>query len=81
LPILHGGRLVGRLDAKAHRADGRFEVKAVWLEPGVVADEALADAVAGALREMATWHGTPGVTVGRSDPKGFAGMLRRALKE
>ncbi|HEV7775822.1 MAG TPA: crosslink repair DNA glycosylase YcaQ family protein [Luteibacter sp.] len=81
LPILHGGRLVGRLDAKAHRADGRFEVKAIWLEPDVVADEVLADAVAGALREMANWHGTPAVTVGRSDPKSFAGLLRRSLRE
>lgn len=80
LPILHGGRLVGRLDAKAHRAEGRFEVKAVWLEPGVAVDEVLAGAVAGALRDMAAWHETPRVTVGRSDPKAFAGLLRRALK-
>ncbi len=80
LPILHGGRLVGRLDAKAHRAEGRFEVKAVWLEPGVAVDEVLAGAVAGALRDMAAWHETPRVAVGRSDPKAFAGLLRRALK-
>ena len=33
LPILRRGELVGRLDAKAHRADGVFEVKAIYLEP------------------------------------------------
>jgi len=33
LPILHDGRLVGRLDAKNHRAEGRLEVRSVHLEP------------------------------------------------
>ena len=32
LPILVGNRLVGRLDAKAHRREGVFEVKALYLE-------------------------------------------------
>ena len=34
LPVLRRGALVGRLDAKAHRARGVFEVKALHLEPG-----------------------------------------------
>src|SRR3546814_3108356 len=33
LPILHRGRLIGRLDAQAHRDIGQFEVKALFLEP------------------------------------------------
>ncbi|MGZ3407755.1 MAG: winged helix-turn-helix domain-containing protein, partial [Polyangia bacterium] len=40
LPILSRGALVGRLDAKAHRADGVFEVKALFVEPGVRVDDA-----------------------------------------
>ena len=79
LPLLRRGRLVGRLDAKAHRADGMFEVKAIYLEEGVVVDESLADDVAGALRQAADWHGTPRVVVRRSEPKSFATALRRAL--
>ena len=35
LPILRRGELVGRLDAKAHRKEGVFEVKSVHLEQGV----------------------------------------------
>jgi uncharacterized protein YcaQ len=35
LPILHRGALIGRLDPKAHRKDGIFEVKALYMEPGV----------------------------------------------
>jgi uncharacterized protein len=79
LPLLRRGRLVGRLDAKSHRADGMFEVKAIFLEEGVVVDESLLDDVAAALRQAADWHGTPRVVVRRSEPKSFAAALRRAL--
>ena len=79
LPILHEGALVGRLDAKAHRKDGFFEVKAVHLEPGVPVSDGLVAAVAGALRDCAAWHGTPEVQVRRSDPPGLAEALRSVL--
>jgi uncharacterized protein len=50
LPILHDGALVGRLDAKAHRKDGIFEVKAVHLDSGVSVSDELVASLAGALR-------------------------------
>jgi uncharacterized protein YcaQ len=78
LPILHRGRLVGRLDAKAHRADGVFEVKALHLEDGVEADATLAAALAGAIGECAQWHATPQVEIGRCEPKAFRRLLREA---
>ena len=34
LPILYGGKFVGRIDCKAHRADRRFEVLSLNLEDG-----------------------------------------------
>jgi len=34
-PILQGGSLVGRIDARADRRAGRLAVRAVWPEPGV----------------------------------------------
>ena len=80
LPILHRGALVGRLDAKAHRADGVFEVHVVHLEPGVDGDDALAAALATAIRACADWHGTPRVRIARSDPRAFAPKLRAALR-
>ena len=79
LPILRRGRLVGRLDAKAHRAAGRFEVKALFLEPGLGATRALAHDLAGALRECATWHAAPRVVVRRSQPAEMARLLRAEL--
>ncbi|MDP9485158.1 MAG: winged helix DNA-binding domain-containing protein [Actinomycetota bacterium] len=78
LPILHRGALVGRLDAKAHRKQGVFEVKALHLEPGVPVDEDLACALADALRECAGWHLTPEVLVRRSDPPEMVERLRAA---
>jgi uncharacterized protein YcaQ len=80
LPILHRGRLVGRLDAKAHRADGVFEVKALFLEEGVLATPVLADAIIDAVQRCADWHATPQVKIGRCDPKEFRGDLRAALR-
>jgi uncharacterized protein len=79
LPILHHGALVGRLDAKAHRKQGLFEVKAIHLEPGVAASDDLVTGIAGALRGCAEWHGTPEVLVRQSDPPGLAGPLRAEI--
>ncbi|WP_394789495.1 winged helix-turn-helix domain-containing protein [Rhodoferax sp.] len=79
LPILHKGALVGRLDAKAHRAQGVFEVKALFLEEGVKLSDAAVRAVAEAIQRCADWHGTPEVRVGRTEPEGVAERLRGAL--
>ncbi|HYJ47293.1 MAG TPA: crosslink repair DNA glycosylase YcaQ family protein, partial [Pyrinomonadaceae bacterium] len=79
LPILHRGSLIGRLDPKAHRKEGVFEVKSLHLEPGVKVTAELATDVAAALRACAGWHRTPKVIVRHSEPKGFAARLRQAL--
>ncbi|HET8675996.1 MAG TPA: crosslink repair DNA glycosylase YcaQ family protein [Blastocatellia bacterium] len=77
LPILRRGTLVGRLDAKAHRKEGLFEVKSVHLEQGVVVSDELLGDVAAAIRECAVWHNTPEVAVHRS---GQAGVAKRLMK-
>lgn len=79
LPILRRGALVGRLDPKAHRREGVFEVRSLHLEPGVRPTPALAAELARALRECAAWHGTPEVRVGDADPPEAGTLLRRAL--
>ncbi|HEY6986520.1 MAG TPA: crosslink repair DNA glycosylase YcaQ family protein, partial [Rhodanobacteraceae bacterium] len=80
LPILHRGRLVGRLDAKAHRAEGRFEVKALFLEESVEHDASLAVAIAAAIQRCADWHATPDVDIGRCAPRAFKKPLQEALR-
>jgi uncharacterized protein len=63
LPILYDNALIGRLDPKAHRKEGIFEVKALHLEPGVIVDDALVAEVKSALQACAAWHKTPQVIV------------------
>jgi uncharacterized protein YcaQ len=75
LPILYNNALIGRLDPKAHRKEGVFEVKALHLEPGVVVDDALVTAVKGALHDCAAWHKTPHVIVRTSTEPGLAQRL------
>jgi uncharacterized protein YcaQ len=79
LPVLRRGALVARLDPKAHRREGVFEVRALHLEPGVRVTAGLVDDLARALRECAAWHGTPEVAVRASDPPELAARVRAAL--
>lgn len=79
LPILHRGELVGRLDPKAHRASGVFEVKALHLEPGFVPGECFVRALAETLTGFAAWHGTPEVRITRTNPVALREELQRAL--
>jgi uncharacterized protein YcaQ len=81
LPILRAGALVGRVDAKAHRREGIFELKVLHLEPGVRTSVALARDVARALTRCALWHACPQVRVTRTEPDEFALLLRGALAD
>ncbi|HZZ84089.1 MAG TPA: crosslink repair DNA glycosylase YcaQ family protein [Anaeromyxobacteraceae bacterium] len=80
LPILRRGALVGRLDAKAHRAEGIFEVKALYLEPAVRPSDALLRDVAGAVASCARWHGTPAVRLGATVPASARAALAAAVR-
>jgi len=80
LPILRRGNLIGRLDPKAHRKDGTFEVKALHLEPGVTPTEDLVADLATSLRDCAVWHNTPKVVVRKAKPRGLLNALRTALE-
>lgn len=75
LPILYRNRLIGRLDPKAHRKEGLFEVKALHLEPGVTVDDALVAALKDTLRACAVWHKTPQVIVRQVAVPGLAEAL------
>lgn len=75
LPILYDNRLIGRIDPKAHRKQGLFEVKALHLEPGVDVDDTLVAEVKTALRACAAWHKTPLVVVRQASVPGLADAL------
>jgi uncharacterized protein len=75
LPILYNNKLIGRIDPKAHRKEGIFEVKALHFEPGVVVDDALVAEVKSALQACAVWHKTPQVIVREAAEPGLAQLL------
>jgi uncharacterized protein YcaQ len=81
LPILRRGQIVGRVDAKAHRAARVFELKSLVLEPGTRLSGGLMRDIAGATVRCARWHGCPDVALTRMEPQAAGPMLRSALAE
>ncbi|MDR3576657.1 MAG: crosslink repair DNA glycosylase YcaQ family protein [Anaerolineaceae bacterium] len=75
LPILSNGELIGRLDAKAHRKLGLFEIKSIYLEAGTRLTPELVDKLRAAISGCANWHKTPQVSIIRSEPAELAGLL------
>jgi uncharacterized protein len=73
MPLLAGGRLVGRVDPK--RDGSTLHALQVSLEPREV------ERMAAALREAAEWVGCDSVAVGRVEPAAAAKPLRAALGE
>ncbi len=71
MPILHDGELVGRLDPKLHRDEGRLEIKAIHLEPERKRGEALDAGLAGALDNLATFLGATKIDL----PRGWRSLL------
>ena len=92
LPILHEGRLIGRLDAKNHREHARLEVRSVHFEPwlahggaapharwgGIDSDAALAG-TAQAIASLGEFTGASRITLGRVAPAKLKPPLARAL--
>src|SRR5207237_8468694 len=92
LPILHHGHLIGRVDAKAHRAEGRLDARGVHFEPwfagggapptgrDVVDRDAALGGLADALRSLASFVGASEVTVDRVTPGRLRSPLARAVR-
>jgi len=79
LPILHRGRLVGRLDPKAHRDSGILEIRQIPLEDGIDPSPELADGLAATLLDFAAWQKLSAVEIGPSDPPALALLIREQL--
>ena len=92
LPILHHGHLIGRVDAKSHRAEGRLEIRHVHFEPWFAAgkmppaggerldqDEALSG-LGDAFSALAAFVGTSEVVLRRVTPHRLRGALAQARR-
>jgi uncharacterized protein YcaQ len=72
LPILHGDRLIGRVDAKVDRATRMLRLPAVHAEPGTGASHGVA--ARRAIDELARWLGATDVAYGQV-PRGWRAAL------
>jgi uncharacterized protein YcaQ len=77
LPILHGDRLVGRIDPLLDRSAGTLLVHAVHAEPDAPADAGAA--IAASIRDLAAWTGAGRVDLPRSLPRRWASAMRAAV--
>jgi uncharacterized protein YcaQ len=78
LPILHRGRIVGRLDPSYNRKTGVLTIKALHLEPWVRPGDALMRSITGAIEDLLAFlGGAPGAWVVTGEvPPDVAMMLR-----
>jgi uncharacterized protein len=76
LPVLHGDRLIGRVDPAMDRRRGRLVVNAVHAEPDAPA--AAGPAVAATLGELAAFLGADEVELRQPPPERWRGGFARA---
>ncbi|KAA8998940.1 winged helix-turn-helix domain-containing protein [Affinibrenneria salicis] len=65
LPILNRGALIGRVDAKIHRKQKLFEIKALHLEPGTKLGARRIHDLSAAFNRCALWHGAENIVTGQ----------------
>jgi uncharacterized protein len=68
LPILHGDKLIGRIDPIMNRAKKRLTINAVYAEPDAPKSRAAARAVRGAIEELGTFLGAQDLVFGERVP-------------
>jgi uncharacterized protein YcaQ len=69
MPILHAGRLVGRLDPKLHRDEQRLEIKAIHFEPKFVRDRSFDKGLRDTLESLARFLGASRLDLPASEPR------------
>jgi uncharacterized protein YcaQ len=75
LPILHGDRLIGRVDPSMDRKQKRLNINAVYAEPGAPVDAETAQAVAGAIESLGEFLGAREIVYSERVPEGWRGAL------
>jgi len=79
LPILDLNHLAGRLDAKAHRKEGKLEIKSLYIEGDNLKSAEGLERLSSGIQDFAVYHNCPIVTVGRVSPRGMTKTIRSLL--
>ncbi len=77
LPILYGDRFVGRMDCKAHRTSGEFNIKRLHIERQV--DDEFLAALAKAIDDFSDFNGCRRVSLTDCQPTGLKPAVLSAL--
>lgn len=68
LPILHGDRLIGRIDPKMDRKTGKLHLKAIYAEADAPQDAATMQGLASAITDLARFLGAKEIVYGEVIP-------------
>jgi uncharacterized protein YcaQ len=80
LPILHRGRLIGRIDLHYNRKAKLLTIRAAHLEPNVKPSEPIATAIIGAVTDYLRFLGGGEIVLGSvTNPPALAPMLKQAI--
>ena len=71
MPILHGDRLIGRLDPKMDRKTKTLHVYAVFAEPNAPVGEVVSEGIETAVAQLAKFLGANQIIYGNRVPKGW----------
>ena len=80
LPILFRDSFVGRMDCKAHRQSGLFEIKSLHLQGDSLDDVALIDSLVEAIGDFTSFQNCDSVKLSSVSPRKFSCPLRARLK-
>ncbi len=76
LPILHGDRIIGRIDPKFDREHGRLHIHAVHAEADAPKDRATARSIRGAIENLASFLGASDIHFTHLVPSGWQRDLK-----
>ncbi len=92
LPLFHDGQLIGRVDAKNHRAERRLEIRHVHFEPWAAAGkqpptvrwekfdrEAALHGLGETVKSLARFEGAKSVSLGRVTPSKLAAAVAKVV--
>jgi uncharacterized protein YcaQ len=76
MPILHGDRLIGRIDPKMDRKAKILHINAVYAEPEAPQDRTTGRSVAREIEGLAEFLGAEQIAYGDKLPAGWRSVLR-----
>ena len=79
LPILDLNRIAGRMDAKAHRKEGKLEIKSLYIEDDVLKTTEGMERLRLGLLDFAAFHSCDSISIGKVVPRTMTKSMRSTI--